>query len=149
VLVARVCQMFPNATVSMLVSRFFWIYAHWQWPTPVTLVETQPDYSDGSERHHHMPIIIPVYPYSCCSYNVTRSTLQKLKSEFSRGWDAIMKMELNWSTCQIVVTGMYSLNGFLSALVMIFSFKSMLQLQMKMIFRVGEGGLNHVSVIFS
>lgn len=98
VLVARVCRMFPNATVSMLVSRFFWIYAHWQWPTPVTLMETQPDYSDGSDRHHHMPIIIPVYPYSCCSYNVTRSTLQKLKSEFSRGWDAIMKMELNWST---------------------------------------------------
>lgn len=98
VLVARVCQMFPNATVSMLVSRFFWIYAHWQWPTPVTLVETQPDHADGSDRHHHMPIIIPVHPYSCCSYNVTRSTLQKLKSEFSRGWDAIMKMETKWGT---------------------------------------------------
>lgn len=41
--------------------------------------------------------------------------------------------------CQIVVTGIYSLNVFLSAPVMIFSFKSILQFQVKMIFRVGEG----------
>eukprot|EP01018_Ginkgo_biloba_P009510 Gb_21100 [translate_table: standard] len=98
VLVARVCQMFPNATVSMLVSRFFWIYKQWPWPTPVMLVDAQPDQSDGPERHHHMPIIIPVNPYSCCSYNVTKSTLLKLKLEFSRGWDMIMELETNWST---------------------------------------------------
>uniref|UniRef100_A0A0C9QNB7 Poly(A) polymerase n=1 Tax=Wollemia nobilis TaxID=56998 RepID=A0A0C9QNB7_9CONI len=95
VLVARICQLFPNASVNMLVSRFFWIYTQWQWQTPVTLVDAQPEQCDG-DRHYHMQIIIPVPPYSCCSYNVTRSTLFKLKLEFSRGWSTIVKMERNW-----------------------------------------------------
>ncbi|KAH9325734.1 hypothetical protein KI387_005912, partial [Taxus chinensis] len=97
VLVARICQLFPNASVSMLVSRFFSIYAYWPWPTPVTLVDALPEQSDG-DRHHQMPIIIPVHPYGCCSYNVTRSTLSKLMSEFSRGWDTITKMERTWGS---------------------------------------------------
>lgn len=95
ILVAHICQLFPNASISMLISRFFWIYAQWHWPTPVTLVDAPPDQAD-SDRYHHMPIIIPVHPYTCCSYNVTRSTLSKLKSEFSHGWHTIVQMETNW-----------------------------------------------------
>eukprot|EP00252_Welwitschia_mirabilis_P002922 TRINITY_DN12927_c0_g1_i2.p1 TRINITY_DN12927_c0_g1~~TRINITY_DN12927_c0_g1_i2.p1 ORF type:complete len:633 (-),score=105.49 TRINITY_DN12927_c0_g1_i2:530-2428(-) len=97
VLVARVCQLFPNASVSMLVSRFFWIYAHWPWPTPVTLIDKQSEHLEGPDRPHYMPIVIPVHPYTSCSYNVTRSTLQKLTSEFSRGWKTILEIESNWS----------------------------------------------------
>ena len=32
VLVARVCQLYPNATPSMLVPRFFKVLAQWRWP---------------------------------------------------------------------------------------------------------------------
>ncbi|GLJ40541.1 hypothetical protein SUGI_0836380 [Cryptomeria japonica] len=97
VLVARVCQMFRYASVSMLVSRFFELYACWPWPNPVTLVDVQREQSD-SDRYHQMPIIIPVHPYTCCSYNVTRSTFSKLVSEFLRGREIIRSIERNWGS---------------------------------------------------
>lgn len=36
-LVARICQLYPNAAPSMLVSRFFRVYEQWKWPNPVLL----------------------------------------------------------------------------------------------------------------
>lgn len=31
-LVARVCQFYPNAAASTLVDRFFFVYSEWVWP---------------------------------------------------------------------------------------------------------------------
>lgn len=36
-LVARICQLYPNAAPSTLVSRFFRVYEQWKWPNPVLL----------------------------------------------------------------------------------------------------------------
>lgn len=36
-LVAKVCQMYPKACASVIVSRFFHIMANWKWPQPVFL----------------------------------------------------------------------------------------------------------------
>lgn len=35
--VARVCQLYPNASPSTLVNRFFYILKTWSWPSPVML----------------------------------------------------------------------------------------------------------------
>jgi poly(A) polymerase Pap1 len=35
ILVARVCQLYPNAAPSMLVYSFFQLWDAWQWTTPV------------------------------------------------------------------------------------------------------------------
>ena len=35
-LVARVCQFYPNAAPSTLVDRFFWVYSEWVWPNSTT-----------------------------------------------------------------------------------------------------------------
>ncbi|XP_039143774.1 nuclear poly(A) polymerase 1-like [Dioscorea cayenensis subsp. rotundata] len=38
--VARICQLYPNALPSMLVSHFFRVFTQWQWPNPVMLYVT-------------------------------------------------------------------------------------------------------------
>ena len=37
IMVARVCQMYPLASVSMLVYQFFQVISQWNWPQPVLL----------------------------------------------------------------------------------------------------------------
>lgn len=36
-MVARVCQLYPNATASKVVAKFFRIMGQWNWPHPVLL----------------------------------------------------------------------------------------------------------------
>ncbi|KAE9600246.1 putative polynucleotide adenylyltransferase [Lupinus albus] len=101
-LVARICQLFPNALPNMLVSRFFRVYTQWKWPNPVMLCAIE----EGSlrlpvwdprrnpkDRCHLMPIITPAYPCMNSSYNVTSSTLRIMSDEFQRGSEICMAME--------------------------------------------------------
>ncbi|KAI9101524.1 hypothetical protein K1719_023768 [Acacia pycnantha] len=109
-LVARICQLFPNALPSMLVSRFFRVYNQWRWPNPVMLCAIE----EGSlglqvwdprkypkDRYHLMPIITPAYPCMNSSYNVSLSTLRIMSDEFRRGSEICEAMETNkadWDT---------------------------------------------------
>ncbi|KAL7171086.1 hypothetical protein ACSBR2_035863 [Camellia fascicularis] len=109
-LVARICQLYPNALPSMLVSRFFRVYNLWRWPNPVMLCPIQ----EGSlglsvwdprknfrDRQHLMPIITPAYPCMNSSYNVSTSTLRVMMDEFQRGNEICESMEKNkagWMT---------------------------------------------------
>merc|ERR1719494_1626938 len=36
-LVARTCQLYPNAAASTLLQKFFLVFLKWQWPQPVLL----------------------------------------------------------------------------------------------------------------
>ncbi|RZC81192.1 hypothetical protein C5167_043776 [Papaver somniferum] len=101
-LVARICQLYPNALPSMLVSRFFRVYTQWRWPNPVMLCAIE----EGSlpiwdprrnhrDRLHQMPIITPAYPCMNSSYNVSSSTLRVMTEEFQRGHEICEAMELN------------------------------------------------------
>ncbi|CAO2813373.1 unnamed protein product [Amaranthus hypochondriacus] len=110
ILVARVCQLYPNAVPSMLVSRFFRLFSQWQWPTPVILCEIEKDYlgfpvwdarKNHRDRTHHMPIITPSYPCMNSSYNVSPSTLQIMMEQFQFGNKICKDIELNkehWSS---------------------------------------------------
>lgn len=40
-LTARICQLYPNATASTIVGRFFTIYTQWVWPQPVLLKQIE------------------------------------------------------------------------------------------------------------
>ncbi|GFZ04203.1 poly(A) polymerase 2 [Actinidia rufa] len=108
-LVARVCQLYPNAVPSMLVNRFFWFYTHWRWPNPVMLCpieENELGFSvwdprrNPRDRAHHMPIITPAYPCMNSSYNVSLSTLKVMTEQFQFGSKICEEIELNnaqWS----------------------------------------------------
>lgn len=37
ILLAKICQLYPNYSPLKLLDRFFFIYSHWEWEIPVTL----------------------------------------------------------------------------------------------------------------
>ncbi|TPX38308.1 hypothetical protein SmJEL517_g00133 [Synchytrium microbalum] len=95
-LVARVCQLYPNAAAGKVLTSFFRIMQKWPWPQPVMLKQIE----DGplqvrvwnpriypSDRAHKMPIITPAYPSMCSTHNVTDSTLKIMTKEFERAAD--------------------------------------------------------------
>ncbi|KAJ2495253.1 polynucleotide adenylyltransferase [Coemansia sp. RSA 2052] len=108
-LVARVCQLYPNACAGYIVSRFFAIYLLWKWPRPVTLknIESGPmqlrvwnPQIYHADFVHKMPIITPAYPSMCATHNVSTSTKIIIESEFKRGaeiTDKIMRGEASWT----------------------------------------------------
>ncbi|KAJ4826509.1 Nuclear poly(A) polymerase 1 [Turnera subulata] len=109
-LVARICQLFPNALPNMLVSRFFRVYTQWRWPNPVMLcgieegslgLQVWDPRRNPKDRYHLMPIITPAYPCMNSSYNVSMSTLRIMSEEFQRGNEICEAMESNkadWNT---------------------------------------------------
>lgn len=106
ILVAQVCQFYPNAVPSMLVSRFFRVYTQWGWPTPVMLCPIEENElgfpvwhprKNPRDRSHHMPIITPAYPCMNSSYNVSTSTLRVMMEQFQYGNRVCGEIELNKS----------------------------------------------------
>ncbi|KAI7855639.1 Poly(A) polymerase central domain-containing protein [Circinella umbellata] len=97
-LVARICQLYPNACAASIVNRFFRIMYQWNWPQPVLLKHTEiaplefrvwdPELYPA-DKSHRMPIITPVYPAMCATHNVTDSTRAIMIKEFKRGADVV------------------------------------------------------------
>lgn len=106
-LTARICQLYPNASASTIVTRLFKIYHQWNWPQPVYLkpIEDLPlqmkvwnPRIHPSDRYHKMPVITPAYPSMCSTHNVTTSTLRLMTEEFRRGAEITLKIEQKRAT---------------------------------------------------
>ncbi|XP_060654506.1 poly(A) polymerase type 3 [Drosophila nasuta] len=107
-LVARTCQLYPNAAAATLVHKFFLVFSRWKWPNPVLL--KHPDNVNlrfqvwdprvnASDRYHLMPIITPAYPQQNSTFNVSESTKKVILTEFNRGMsitDEIMLGRVSW-----------------------------------------------------
>ncbi|XP_052442092.1 poly(A) polymerase type 3 isoform X2 [Carassius gibelio] len=108
-LVARTCQLYPNAVASTLVHKFFLVFSKWEWPNPVLLKQPEdcnlnlPVWDPRvtpSDRYHLMPIITPAYPQQNSTYNVSASTRAIMVEEFKRGLaitDEILQNKAEWS----------------------------------------------------
>uniref|UniRef100_A0A8C1RJ41 polynucleotide adenylyltransferase n=1 Tax=Cyprinus carpio TaxID=7962 RepID=A0A8C1RJ41_CYPCA len=108
-LVARTCQLYPNAVASTLVHKFFLVFSKWEWPNPVLLKQPEdcnlnlPVWDPRvtpSDRYHLMPIITPAYPQQNSTYNVSASTRAIMVEEFKRGLaitDEILLNKAEWS----------------------------------------------------
>ena len=98
-LVAMVCQLFPNACASTLLVRFFQTYSTWKWPQPVQLNRIQPnpphlpfeqqkEVWDPAERWRDlMPIITPAYPAMNSSMSVNEHSRAVMENEFAMAYD--------------------------------------------------------------
>ena len=107
-LVARVCQLYPNADPSTLVQKFFLVFLRWQWPQPVLLKKPEEaglgypvwdPRQNVADRFHKMPIITPAYPQQNSTFNVCASTLEVMKEEFKQSLDIceeIMQGKATW-----------------------------------------------------
>jgi poly(A) polymerase len=100
-LVARICQLYPNAAASTLVHKFFHVYGLWSWPTPVLLKSVNDCHygftvwdpmTSQSDRHHLMPVITPAYPQQNSTHNVTQSTQKIIVQEIKRGLEIVNKV---------------------------------------------------------
>lgn len=48
ILVARICQLYPNAVSAVIVTKMFKIFAEWKWPLPIYLKQIED--GDGSHK---------------------------------------------------------------------------------------------------
>jgi len=96
ILCARICQLYPNAAPSTLVSKFFLVYDQWKWPNPIMLCpisQGNPNLGfrlwnpsmNMADRKHLMPVITPAYPSMNSTHNVSNTTLRVMREEISRG----------------------------------------------------------------
>nr|CCA26398.1 Poly(A) polymerase putative [Albugo laibachii Nc14] len=91
-----ICQMLPEASLSVLLHRFFLVFSKWTWPTPVWIARPYLGNAEADgvqwcpqtnhhDRAHLMPIITPGYPSVNSAVNVNRATLRIMQEEFQRG----------------------------------------------------------------
>jgi len=111
-LVARICQLYPNYAPSQLINRFFKIYEKWNWNNPVLLTRIkEPQNVPGlmsfkvwnpktnvQDKQHIMPIITPAFPSMNSTHNVTPATMQVLVAEFKRGMKLTMDIDSSKGT---------------------------------------------------
>ncbi|XP_011494043.1 PREDICTED: poly(A) polymerase type 3-like isoform X2 [Ceratosolen solmsi marchali] len=93
-LVARTCQLYPNAVAATLIEKFFLVFSQWKWPQPV-LLKSPENVNLGftvwdprvniSDRYHLMPIITPAYPQQNSTFNVSVSTRTIMQEAFEMG----------------------------------------------------------------
>lgn len=93
-LVARTCQLYPNAAASTLVHKFFLVFSKWEWPNPVLLKHPEDSNLNlpvwdprvnPADRFHLMPIITPAYPQQNSTFNTSTSTRAVMMEEFRHG----------------------------------------------------------------
>ncbi|KAL8971421.1 MAG: hypothetical protein Q9183_001068, partial [Haloplaca sp. 2 TL-2023] len=95
-LVARVCQLYPQATGSVIVMKFFSIISQWRWPQPILLKESEDHPIQArvwnpkiypTDKYHLMPIITPAYPAMCATHNIGPTTKRIIVEELLRAQD--------------------------------------------------------------
>ncbi|XP_037605790.1 poly(A) polymerase type 3-like isoform X2 [Sebastes umbrosus] len=106
ILVARICQCYPNATSSTLVNKFFKVYNMWEWPIPILLRRIEdcyyslPVWAPFAKACHLMPIITPAYPAQNTTFNVSPSSVAIITEEIKRGYaitEDIQQRKADWS----------------------------------------------------
>lgn len=98
ILVAFICQLYPNSSPSSLLFRFFKHYKDWNWPEPIMLNNIQqsapggllsderPVWSQKNNPKDLMPLITPAYPAMNSAFNVSAHSFEVMRFEIERGF---------------------------------------------------------------
>lgn len=113
ILVAFICQRYPNATPSVLLNKMFRVYHRWKWPNPIIIDFIREDPPEGCMAHavwntkvaprdkiQLMPIITPAYPAMNSAYNVGEPQLRIIREEIARAMEAttvILEDDESWA----------------------------------------------------
>lgn len=93
ILVAFVCQLYPDAQPAKVFLRFFQVLSEWRWPDPIMLnmvydaglgFEMWDPRKNVYDRSHIMPIITPSYPPMNSAVQVSQSTFSVILEEMLR-----------------------------------------------------------------
>lgn len=115
-MVARICQLYPQAAGSVLVEKFFHLMSQWKWENAVMLKEHEvfgpvpnariwnPRIYPGDARHL-MPVITPAYPAMCATHNITVSTSKVLRRELARARNITSQIFQNQSQWRDLFAG--------------------------------------------
>lgn len=107
ILVAKICQIYPNSKPNVLLNSFFSFYSNWKFPNPIQLCNVK-DLELGykiwnrdlnvKDRIDIMPIITPIYPTMNSCYSVCNSNLEVIQFELRRASQLMKRAFKNEST---------------------------------------------------
>lgn len=104
ILVAFICQLFPNRGPSSILARFFKTYKNWQWPNPIMLNNIQPHppgqliseerkvWTKEENPNDIMPIITPAYPAMNSAYSTSEQSFEVMYQEICRGFEIVERI---------------------------------------------------------
>ena len=99
IMAAFVCQLYPNATSSVQLAKFFFVFSQWNWPMPIHLTpmrETAPgmehDVWACGDWRDVMPVITPAYPAMNSMFAASQQTLSVLTEEMKRANEIVKRL---------------------------------------------------------
>jgi poly(A) polymerase len=92
IMAVNICQLYPNMIPSMLLEKFFFVYANWDFAKPIKIAPLDecrappgpvymPQWTPAVKRP--MQIITPTYPVANATFNSSRSTVLVVKQEIA------------------------------------------------------------------
>jgi poly(A) polymerase len=78
IMLAKICQLYPNYSCLQLIDRFFFIYANWVWTIPVMLEKM--DYMERLDSE--MIVFTPLEPHMNAGYYISKITCNITKKHF-------------------------------------------------------------------
>jgi poly(A) polymerase len=93
IMVAKICQMYPNFLPSQLVRKFFKVYDMWDWNQAVFLRQVE-NLARSSAEPEVMMVMTPAHPSYNSTSTVNKHSIQAIREEFHLANRVIASIEL-------------------------------------------------------
>ncbi|KRX06456.1 Nucleotidyltransferase, class I, C-terminal-like [Pseudocohnilembus persalinus] len=102
ILLAKICQLYPNAHLNILIERFFFIYHQWKWqemPIQIENIQSEPEYYISFDqwdptKKSNMMVITPCFPCMNAAHNVSKTTLKIIQKQFAKAYKKVQQIRV-------------------------------------------------------